>query len=71
MRATVCVRLAHFDELRDAEVEQLQGAIARHQDVRRLQVAMDDEVLVSRMHGRADPAEQGEPVFQARRCRSQ
>ena len=35
-----------LEELGDAEVEQLHPALRRHHDVRRLQVAMDDEVRV-------------------------
>ncbi len=56
--------LAHFDELRDAEVEQLQRAIAGHQDVRGFQVAMDDEVLMRGVDCRADAAEQSEAILE-------
>src|SRR5690606_18439395 len=45
-------------DLRDAEVEQLRLTRRGHEDVRRLQVAMDDEVAVRVLDGVANPAEQ-------------
>ncbi len=48
----------------DAEVEQLQRAVARDQDVRRLEIAMDDQVLVGRMHGGTHAAEERQPFLE-------
>lgn len=50
-------------ELRDAEVEQLNGPLTRDQDVRRLQVPVDDEVLMRVVNGAAHPLEQAKAVF--------
>src|SRR5262249_61977691 len=43
-----------IDQLGDAEVEQLRRAVGRRQDVAGLDVAMDDQVLVSELNRRAD-----------------
>ncbi len=55
-------QIGDAEQLRNSEVEELQGAIAGDQDVGGLQVAVDDEVLVSGVHCRADTAKQGEPL---------
>ena len=59
-RVSVGVRAARssvplVQDLGDAEVEQLDLPVGRHQRVRRLQVAMDDEVLVRVLNGVARP----------------
>jgi hypothetical protein len=41
-------------ELRQAEVENLHDAVGRDLDVRRLQIAMDDPLLVRVLEGLAD-----------------
>ena len=46
------------EELGDAEVEELQRAIVGHQDVRRLEVPVDDEVAVGVLHGVAHVEEE-------------
>ena len=50
------------EHLRDAEVEELHGAVGRYQDVRRLEVAVDDEILMGVADGVADRAEQAKPL---------
>ena len=50
-----------LQRLGDAEVEQLELAPIRDQDVARLQVAMHDEMLVGELHGLAQRLEQPEP----------
>ena len=61
-RKAVRVRLpsiaARLQQLGDAEVEQLRHAVRGHEDVARLDVAMDDEVLVRILHRAAHPQEQ-------------
>ena len=42
-----------FEQLGDAEVEQLHRAVGGHEDVVGLEVAMHDEVLMRVTHGRA------------------
>src|SRR5215813_5666445 len=39
-------RLLRANQLGDAEIEQLHGAAARHEHVRWLQIAMDDQIAV-------------------------
>ena len=51
-------RRARVEQLGDAEVEQLGRAVGGHQDVGRLEVAVDDQVLVRVLDGRADVTEQ-------------
>ena len=53
---------SEVDDLGDGPV-----VVALDQDVRRLQVAMDDPLLVRVLHGRADLAEQRQPVREAER----
>src|SRR5262245_46192195 len=48
----------HVEELRDTEVEQLRCAVSGDQDVARLEIAMDDEVTVRGLYGRAHHAKQ-------------
>ena len=48
-------------QLGDAEVEQLGRAVGRHQHVGRLDVAVDDQVLVRVLDGGADVAEERQP----------
>jgi hypothetical protein len=50
--------LALVEQLGDAEIEQLGHAVARNQDVRRLQVAMHNQVLMRGIDRRADGGEQ-------------
>src|SRR5262245_25742190 len=50
-RRLVAVRPLHADQLRDAEVEQLDFAAASDKDVRRLEVAMYDQVAMSMSDG--------------------
>ena len=47
-----------LEELGDAEVEELHPAVLRHHDVRRLEVAVDDEVRVGVRHGGEDVEEE-------------
>ena len=53
------------EELRDAEVEQLGHAVGRDEDVRRLDVAVDDEVAVGVGDGLGDGAKQPQPLAEA------
>ena len=46
--------LAGPEEFRDSEVEELGRSVFKDKDVRRLEIAMNDEVLVCILHGRAD-----------------
>ena len=50
--------------LRDAEVEQLQRAVGGDEDVLRLQIAMDHEVPVRRLHRQSQDLKQLEPFGQ-------
>ena len=55
-----------FGRLGDAEVDDLDDmflVIARHEDVGRLQVAVDDSFLVSMLNGVTDIGEQAETGF--------
>src|SRR5262249_27915725 len=56
-----------IQQLRDAEVQQLGPALRRYQDVRRLDVAMDDEVAVREGDGAADLLKDGEPLLEGGR----
>ena len=46
-----------LEELGDAEIEELRGAVGRHQDIRGLEVPVHDEVLVGVLDGTAYGAE--------------
>ena len=61
MRAVEVLARLGIEELGDAEVEQLDGAVACHQDVRRLEVAVHDQVAMGVLHGVAELQEQLEP----------
>jgi hypothetical protein len=50
------------EQLGDAEVEQLRDAVTVHQDVRRLDVAVDHQVLMGVVDGAAHRPEQGQPL---------
>ena len=54
------------EQLRDAEVEELHLAVGRDEDVRRLEVAVDDEVLVRVADGVAHHLEEREPASSER-----
>lgn len=60
------MRVIPADQARDAEIEQLRRAVARHQHVARLQVRVDDELLVRELHRAAHRGEQREALAQAR-----
>jgi hypothetical protein len=49
---------AVVEQLRDAEVDELHLAVVRHQDVRRLDVAMENELAVRMRDGSEDIEEQ-------------
>ena len=51
------------EDLGDAEVEEFRGAVGFDEDVSRFEVAVDDEVLVGVVDGRADVAEDTEAIF--------
>ena len=55
--------LLRVEELGDAEVEQLHLAFRGHEDVGRLEIAMNDEVLVGVSDSGADHAEELETFF--------
>ena len=57
----VTVDAARVEQLGDAEIEQLGRAVAGHQDVARLDVAVDDETLVRVLDRVTDAAEEREP----------
>ncbi len=61
------VRLVGLDQLGDAEVEQLHLAVARDEHVRRLQVAVDDQVRVRVRDGREHVEQQPQPRVDAQR----
>jgi len=56
------VERVRVQELRDPEVEEARRAVGRHEDVRRLEVPVDHEVLVRVLHRRADRAEEEESL---------
>ena len=56
--ARACAGELSNQQLRDAEVEQLGRAVGGHEDVGRLDVAMDDQALVRVVDGGADVAEE-------------
>jgi hypothetical protein len=53
------------EQFGDAEVEEARGAVAGHEDVRGLQVPVDDHVGVRVAHGVGDRLEEGEPGVEA------
>ena len=61
-RQAVRRRALSIDELRDAEVQQLRHALVGHEDVRRFDVAVHDQVLMRVVDRRADRLEQPQPV---------
>ena len=61
--------VAGAEKLRDAEVEQLRFALRRHEDVRRFQVAMNDQVLMRIGDRRADLAEELQALGRGQRMR--
>src|SRR5690606_32129554 len=46
----------------DPEIKQLHNAVARYEDVGRLDVPVNDRVAVGELDGFADAAEQGQPA---------
>ena len=56
-------------QLGDTEIEQLDRAIARDQNVRRFQVAMDDPLRMSVRDGREHVEEQAHSCMNAQRSR--
>jgi hypothetical protein len=48
------LRLAGVEEFRDSEAEELGRSVFKDKNVRRLEIAMNDEVLVCVPNGRAD-----------------
>ena len=54
-----------LEQFGDAEVQQLDGAFLGHQDVLRLEVAMDHQVLVRVMHRGADREEETQRVSES------
>ena len=62
-------REARLEQLGDAEVQELRRAVRRDQDVARLEVPVDDEVLMGVLDGRAHLAEQHEPWLERERPR--
>ncbi len=53
------------EELRDAEVQQLHGALLGHQDVGRLDVPVDDQLLMGVLHRLAYREEERQPAVDA------
>src|SRR5437667_263844 len=53
-----------FELFGDAEIEQPDLASSIHEDVRRLEIAVDDGMLVRVLHGLADRAEQAQLLLQ-------
>jgi hypothetical protein len=62
LRRRLLAVLSGREELRDPEVEELRRPVRIHQDVSRLQVAVDDEILVRVVDRFADGAEHLEPL---------
>ena len=70
MKSVFSVRLL-AGRLGDAEVDDLghrHAVVQRHQDVRRLEVAVDDPLLVGVLHGLADLDEQLQPLAGSAGC---
>ena len=61
------VRLVRRGQLGQAEVEHLDGAIGRDRDVGRLEIAMDDALLVRRGEGLGNLPRQGHGLVQRQR----
>ena len=58
----VAAHAPFLEQLGDAEVEQLGDAVGRDQDVRGLDVAVDDQALMGVMDGVAHLAEHRQPL---------
>ncbi len=59
------VRVGHVaEQLGDAEIKQLHPGVARHQHVRRFQIAVHDLVLVRELHRRADVEKDAQAAFE-------
>ena len=56
-----------LEQLRDAKVEHFWHAVLPDQDVRGLQIAVDDPMLMRVLHGAAQHPEEAEPIGQ-RQC---
>ena len=54
-----------LEQLRDAEVEQLHDTLLGDEDIPALDVAVDHQVLMDVVHGRAQIAEQIDPLVHA------
>ena len=54
-----------LEELRDAEVQELDLALGSHQEVRRLEIAMHDEIAMCRLDGARDLDDQADPLLDA------
>ena len=61
------IRLRRFgiEQARDAEIEQLRFAFCGDANIGRLEIAMDDKILVRVGNGRANFAEESEPLSPA------
>src|SRR5690606_39600044 len=57
--------LGFVEEPRDPEVEEFRLAVGGDEDVRRLEVAVDDEAAVRVLDGAADADEEAEPLVDA------
>ena len=60
---TAALRVLRVEQLGDAEVEQLWFALGGDANIRRLDVAMNDQMLVRVSDGGADLAKKLEPLF--------
>src|SRR6185503_8109111 len=60
----IAAALDALELLRDSKVEQLHRAVARDKDIRRLEVAMHDQVLVRMLNCFADLAKESESLRQ-------
>jgi hypothetical protein len=65
------VRFAFHQKLGDSEVQQPHMTVAVHQNVRGLQVAVDDQARMRVLHGAQHIQEQLEPLLQSQRLPSQ
>ena len=52
-----------LEQLRNAEIEQFRDAVRRHEDVRRLEIAVHDQVLMRVLHGVAHLEEQAQALL--------
>ena len=62
-RRLIGERVIHFEQLGDAEVEELHLASPRHEDVRRLQIPMDDERLMCVLRRVGHGSKEAEALF--------